>query len=323
MINLNDKVTIIIRSIGERTEQLCRELILAQGIALGNVVIVSEAPFSTAMRKSFEIGIEYGRPWTFCVDADVLLRPEVVQKLIEFAEKQEENIFEVQGFILDKFFGGPREAGNHLYRTSLLDKVIAVIPAEGVNIRPEAHTIQTMVANGYKYVAIPLLIGVHDFEQYYRDIFRKCFVHSHKFSQYAGLLLTTWRKRASNDMDYHVALQGFAQGVSYYGQTLIDTRQQIYRDGFIKLQIEEKTPLLPDSISVAQIEQIIAGWIEPEIYQQQFPTKMGLIQAKHLSSKERFYRHLSTLGPARIVPYIFGWFLKEMGEYLQNLVTDR
>lgn len=33
MTDLNNKVTIIIRSVGERTEQLCRELILAQGVA--------------------------------------------------------------------------------------------------------------------------------------------------------------------------------------------------------------------------------------------------------------------------------------------------
>jgi hypothetical protein len=37
MIDLSQKVTVIIRSVGERTEQLCRKLILAQGIPTENL----------------------------------------------------------------------------------------------------------------------------------------------------------------------------------------------------------------------------------------------------------------------------------------------
>jgi hypothetical protein len=128
MTNLNDKVTIIIRSVGERTEKLCRELILAKGVFAENVVVVREAPFSAVMRKSFETGIQLGLPWTFCVDADLLLRPGAVEKMLHLGDAQPENVCEIQGYILDKFYGRPRQGGVHLYRTAILPLVLASIP---------------------------------------------------------------------------------------------------------------------------------------------------------------------------------------------------
>src|SRR6056297_1819677 len=119
-----ENVIVIIRAAGERTEELCKKLILEQGIAEEYVKIIHEVPFSAALKKSYELGIESGKKWTFCVDADVLLRPHSVRKLTELADKQPENVCEIQGYMMDKFFGGIRRGGVHLYRSSLLPLVL-------------------------------------------------------------------------------------------------------------------------------------------------------------------------------------------------------
>ena len=320
MSALSDNVTIIIRSVGERTEELCRELILAQELDPNNVVVVREAPFSAAMRRSFEIGIECGRPWTLCVDADVLLRVEAVAQIVQLAEHQPQNVCEIQGYILDKFFGGPRHGGGHLYRTALLPLALTKIPSEGVDIRPESYMLKLMDMQGYPRAVIPYLVGLHDFEQFNKDIFRKCLVHAHKHTKYADLFLSIWREHAPTDPDYRIALQGFAKGVEYTGKVLIDAQQDIYQQFDNKLQLNEKPPLPSDKYTLDSIEEIIANWVAPESYQIRFPTKFGLSPPtkKSLSSKEKVIKQMSDLGPIRIVPYSIGWFMRRMGNGLQS-----
>lgn len=331
MNSINDKVTVIIRSVGERTEQLCQALTLAQGICPANVVIVRESPFSAAMRESFAVGIERGRPWTLCNDADVLLRPGAVAQMVQLAEQQAENTCEIQGYILDKYYGGPRQGGVHLYRTALLPESLASIPAEGLNIRPESHTLEAMKAKGYPWVTVPYWVGLHDFEQYYRDIFRKCFVHAHKHQQSTELFLAIWRDGAADDVDYRVALHGFAAGIAHYDNVRIDTRQEIYQTQFAALQIAEKEELPAGNHSLDAIEHIITTWVELEPYRRHFPTQMGLValdrkpaQAlQSLSARERFSRRQSDVGTVRMLPYLIGWLLRRTGTRIQEWASSQ
>lgn len=316
----NDKVTIIIRSAGERTEQLCRELILAQGIPPTDVIIVRESPFSAAMRTSFKIGIERGRPWTLCNDADVLLRPGAIEHIVRLAEEQEENVCEIQGYILDKLFGGPRHGGIHLYRTSLLPKVLASIPAEGVDVRPEYHTLKAMQSQGHPFVIAPYLVGLHDFEQYYADIFRKCLVHAHKHHYLLEMFLTFWREQAPVDKDYYVALQGLGQGIAHCGEVLIDIEQEVYREGFARLGIEEKGAIPIDEYPPAAIEALIAGWQQPEPYRRFYPTEMGLAAlpgVEALPLRKKLAQRLKEWGVLRTALYGLGWTLSRIGNVLQ------
>lgn len=316
MSKINSQLTIIIRSARERTEQLCQDLILAQGVDPGNIVIVREAPFSAALRKSFEIGIERGLPWTFCVDADLLLRPGSIQHMLELADQQPEYVCEIQGYILDKFFGGARPGGVHLYRTCLLSKALSFMPNEGFDIRPEFQVLQIMQSNGYPWVSVPYVVGLHDFEQYYRDIFRKCFVQAHKHEYLTDLFLSIWRKGANDDRDYWVALQGFAAGIAHYAVVRIDTRQAFLQNGFDGLQIKEKSPLPSGQISLDSVENIINTWTEPQLYQEKFPTKMGL--GPEPSVWEGFSKQLKRMGHLRIIPYSAGCLLNRVGNSLKN-----
>lgn len=266
-----DSVTIIIRSVGERTESLCRKLIIDQGVDARSIFLINEAPFSKAMKVAFEIGIAENRSWTFCVDADLLLRPQSIVRMIEHAEKQPPHVCEIQGFVLDKFFGGPRKGGVHVYRTSLLHKVIDLIPLEGKNIRPETYVLNEMRVAGYPWLTVRELVGLHDFEQAYGDIFRKCFVHAHKHLNDAELFIPFWRSNSSHDIDYKIALIGFAEGIKHFGEVRIDKKAQYFQGATQYLGASPQRDVDLSKWNLDRIESMIKTWVEPPEYWENYP----------------------------------------------------
>ena len=219
---IND-VTVIIRSIGERTEELCRLLILEQGVPEENVVLVNERPFSRAMKVSYQTGIDRGLPWTFCVDADVLLSENALSKLLEAAKSGGDDFLGLSGSLLDKFFGIKRTAGNHLFRTRHLQRMIdEILPYEEESIRPESSVIKKLKKEGLEFKKNAAFIGLHDFEQDYKDIARKAFTHSVKHAEYLSEFVSFWKQKADDDLDYKVALYGASRGMLFQGRLKID-----------------------------------------------------------------------------------------------------
>lgn len=106
---MRKEVCVVIRSVKERTEELCKKLIVEQGVPESQVFIVHEVPFAASMRKGFELGIESNCQWTYCIDADVLLRPGSMAQMLEAAQRADGMTCELQGVVYDKFFGGARE----------------------------------------------------------------------------------------------------------------------------------------------------------------------------------------------------------------------
>jgi len=311
-------VTVIIRSVGERTEGVCRSLVLEQHIPESAVFIVNEKPFSQSMRRSFELGIEQARAWTLCVDADVLLRANAIADLLAIAKKQPENVCEIQGYILDKFFGGPRQAGNHLYRTKLLPNVIRFIPKEGTNIRPETHTLNAVRDDGYPWKQVQVLVGLHDFEQDFPDIFRKCFIQAHKHVHLTELLVSVWRKLAADDMDYQVALKGFSRGVEYFDDVYIDVNSPVFEEMYSVLGLENKAPLLESDWSLERVEAIISEWSDSDDYRNWFPTRAGF---ESTLSRCLIRKSTSTESnhSSRSIMFLVGWYIERLGKSLKKL----
>jgi hypothetical protein len=142
--------------------------------------------------------------------------------LVDSAERFETNVFEVQGLVLDKFFGVKRPAGNHLYRTRLIPKALEFIPEEGKSLRPESDMLNAMSAQGFSWAQQDTVVGIHDFEQFYSDIYRKCFLHAHKHQRIVPEIETFWKKMSTDDKDYEVALWGLRSGKIYEGTVLVD-----------------------------------------------------------------------------------------------------
>lgn len=204
---LADSVTVVVRSVDERTAARCVEL-LAEQIPAQNIFVVQRSPFAAALKEGLEIGIAQNRKWTLAVDADVLAAKDVILRMFIEGEFAPPHVFEIHSQVLDKFFGGVRFGGMKLYRTALLPKAIPQIPAPGDAKRPEATIIKYMHKNGHPFVASPIVAGVHDFEQRYTDIFRKGYTHAAKSDAFMPVLLPFWKREAAHDDDFKVLLAG-------------------------------------------------------------------------------------------------------------------
>jgi len=222
-LTVQAEITAVVRSAGERTKELCYRLLCDQ-LPPENIVVIEEYPFTSALRKSFQMGIELGRPWTLCVDADTLLRRKSALNLLTWGLATESCIFQIQCDVFDKLFAVPKKAGVRLYRTSLLPRAIACIPADGVSQRPETMVRDQMTALGYPSLYKRVTVGLHDFEQYYRDLYRKAFVHAHKHDWETQSIEPLWQKLSDRDPDYKVALRGLRDGRLFKGIVPLDVR---------------------------------------------------------------------------------------------------
>ena len=324
--SLKDRVSIIIRSSGERTEFLCKELVLAQGLPAENITVIKQVPFSRSLYAAYEAGIASDRPWTLCLDADVLLLNNSIQELVRYAENQAPSIFEIRGLVLDKFFGGLRQGGTHLYRTSLLPQALIFIPLEQDQIRPEQHTLDAMKAQGFPWKRMNYLTGIHDFEQYYRDIFRKGFVQAHKHQEYAEIFISYWPEMAGRDFDFTIALKGYIEGLEYQGHVRIDVQQDIYREGFDNLHMIEKPDLQPGSFSLPDIDSLVKNWKEPKSYHKYFNFEMisrANERPKYSIRKMNLAEKRKVLGPIKYKLYLIGWGIEKAGDRIKKLVDKQ
>ena len=99
---LQDSVTVVIRSVGERTDAVCRRLVCEQ-IPEANVIVIRERPFGAAVRKTFQTGLERGLRWTLALDADVLVRANALHDMLAWAVSTPEKFFFANFAVADKF----------------------------------------------------------------------------------------------------------------------------------------------------------------------------------------------------------------------------
>jgi hypothetical protein len=211
----------IIRSVDERTSAVCENLI-KQFVPHNGVKVINEQPFSAAIKKMFELGVASGKKWTVCVDADVLVYKKGFLKLIDVAESVSDDIYYVQGLTIDKFLPIIRSAGSGIYRNKWVKDAIQFIPEEGTSVRPETTTMKGMTALGHKCYRTDIVVGLHDFEQWYEDIYRKSFLHATKHQNVFPMVEEYWKKNKNADKDFEVALMGASVRKTYNDTVYVD-----------------------------------------------------------------------------------------------------
>jgi hypothetical protein len=255
--------TIILRSIGERTECLCKRLILDQGYN-DSFYTSNEKPFWKALVRSFELGIEANREFTLCIDADILLFSNAIADMTYTLQQSPPSTFGITGMYYDKFFNRPKYRGVHLYRTEYLRKAISFANQSGEQIRPETYTKGRMEAEGHKWISSKSLFGIHDFGQYYRDIFRKLVVRFVRSSDQTSIFRDISRF-SRWDNDFLVALWGinYAQA-NKQGDTLLDSDYWVpVANAMMKEKgLTEKPALVVNDLKGLQKRVQMLGWIQ-------------------------------------------------------------
>lgn len=305
----------VIRTTGERTFETCRRLVLEQ-MPETRLHVVKEYPFEAALRRCYEIGLNSGAEWMVTIDADVLLKRNAIASLLEEAAAMPENHFQMEGMVLDKLTRRFRWAGYRAYRVRHLDAAWKLLPADRAEIRPESSTLDRMAAQGYPYLRSRRIYGVHDYEQYLRDIYRKAYVHASKHPQWLPELLATWKNLARSDVDLRVALAGAHDGLLAHEEPRIDTRDFLGKTEEIlaKLGLEEKEALASDGVVFETIDELIGNAIKsPEI-------KEVAVDASPPSQLARLF---SGLGPIRILPYLAGAVLCRLGDCIKRLAKGK
>lgn len=236
------KAIAVIRSVGERTEEVCKRLLTEQ-LPGTEVVVIHETPFERALRRCFDIGLEAKTDWLIAVDADHLLLPGAMGVLLAAAE-MEPYSFQVQGRFRCKFSLSERDGGPRLYRVSALKLVKRNLAPIGLELRPESAMLKRVAREGYPAAKVPVVVCLHDHEQWYSDIYRKGVMHGAKFAQWRKTLLPRWKELAANDTDYRVLIAGFESGAKGL-LTDASRHRSAARAALERLGIAEKPPL-PD-----------------------------------------------------------------------------
>lgn len=210
---ITEEVLVIVRSSGERTETVCmrrlQEIFGKQAV----VLIKGIVPFSEAVRESFKAALKANKKWALVVDADVLVSDNIVSFLesCDVYFRKHKRAFAFGGLLYDKFLLQNRVVGAHLYCTKYISKAMKFIDESSRQLRPETYVKKQMQKRGYDIFICNIVIGIHDFFQYDRDIFRKGILHSKK---HAGVdeLYIMWQKLQENDRDYFWICEGVNEG---------------------------------------------------------------------------------------------------------------
>ncbi len=238
---------IVIRSAKERTKEACRYL-AGKELPDELIHVIEQTPFEAAVRKCYRLGMESGKKWMITIDADILPVPGFLSKIEKFAEEADENVIMFNAIIHDKLLLKYRSGGIKTYRAKYLGEALEYVPENGTTLRPEAATLLKMTERGLKKKNFPDVIGLHDYKQYYHDIYRKCFFHAAKHTDEIGGLLTRWKELSEKDADYKTAIRGAIDGLLSEKDAKPDVRlfDERSRKAVSDLGINEKPDIVPD-----------------------------------------------------------------------------
>jgi len=192
-----DHVAVIQRHAHERTQEV--GLALAVREFPGSTVhAVAAGDFPTTLRRCFELAVELDREWTVTVDGDVLLLPGSGRSILRLIRLMPHRAGHADLLVQDRVTGEARSAGVRVYRTATMRIALEDGDWSGV-LRPETHLLESLA--GVESWSPSVLVGLHDHEQYLRDLFRTTLVMARKKAHQRERLLSLWRTRADGDDD--------------------------------------------------------------------------------------------------------------------------
>ena len=264
-------VNVVIRSVGERTENACVRVVQSQISPESRVHIIRDRPFADAHIDSVRWATATDGAWSLFLDADVLLRRDAIAQMLREAESISTPFYMLNFRVLDRGFGGPAY-GVHLYSTRHLHTALQFADMARDDQRPESRMVREMA----KRERVPSLssatiAGIHGYEQSYRDVYRTAFVRAVKFRRHHNYFLRLYRTHYSDwehDHDYQVMLWGLLDG-TIYG---LDHQKAPLESGFYQdkagqvlsmLSIAEKKPYVLDQ---DELERIVDEHVSDEWY---------------------------------------------------------
>ena len=263
-------VTVVIRAAGERTKELCAAIVAEQLGDPTKVHIVCERPFHKALQRSIEIAVAEDAKWSVFLDADVLLRRNALHDMLTELENAPRPFYMMNFLILDRGFCGFSYGGVHCYTTKLLEEAYQFIPMASTEQRPETYLVRQMAKAGYPWVESATIVGLHGYEQFYRDLYRTTFVRAAKFARLRGYMLRRYRAGYAYDDESKVMLWGLIDGILHSERDVyapLDVGFYAERSSQVleMLGIAERGPLSAAD-RPSYVEDVIASFVPDEDY---------------------------------------------------------
>jgi hypothetical protein len=177
-------MAIAVRATNERTlTNLYAQL--KQQMETGDIIEVfgDQEPFAEKMLRVYKWCLLQNLPISLVIDADILLRKSALKNIRKKFESLPSHCSGFGVMLFDRYFKRPKFRGLHIYRTCFLNLYIQNLPKVIDSLRPETD-LKKIVGNlghphdnGFVnfYVA-----GLHDYDQWYRDIYFKMLIRSHR-----------------------------------------------------------------------------------------------------------------------------------------------
>lgn len=238
----------VVRTIGERTEEVCIELIHRQKAENEKVSILNESTHVDAIEKTFLLGLRSEADWLVAVDADMLLLPGGVSEMREEVKSCDANVFVAYPAVYDKLYS-IRRWGVSLYRVSMLEELYDTFKELKNNhhLKIEGGAIKEVAKGKNEIFYSRKVVALHDFHQYYRDLYRKVYLNTVRNPGYKKKAEKNWEKISHLDADYLVMLQAMRDAKSEnreLANSVNDFTSTELTDRIGTLGLKEKGPLL-------------------------------------------------------------------------------
>ena len=163
---------VIVRTVGERTTDACLRAVRPQ-VTPRNLRVLSVRPFPRSVVQGFRTAAREQPEWVFTLDADTILVHDAIARLRTLCDHAEPEVFHVKGLLLCRVYGGAQPRGFHAFRGSMLPEALGHLDAVENTTRPETSVVRRMEAAGHPSRFYAEILGIHDFEQRFSDLFHK------------------------------------------------------------------------------------------------------------------------------------------------------
>lgn len=240
------EVQLIVRETGERTREACLSVVRRQ-LPDDRIRVISERPFSRAVRRGLEIGASQRPAWLFTLDADVLLTPTAIADLLALCHAAPDDAFHVKGLLVCRVYGGTQPRGFHAFRGPLLDEALGFVGLDPQSTRPETSVVRRMEQAGHRSVFAGHILGLHDYEQSLRHLYIKALLRARKTDQLDSLK-SRLAAKVSEHPDFLVSLWGLEDARASDGAELDwDAPQPRLEVRLREADLRDKGPLVASS----------------------------------------------------------------------------
>lgn len=205
----------VIRTVGERTEEVCIELVNRQKGEQESLHVLRKNTHAKAVESTIAIGLESQAKWLVAIDADMLLTPGSISTIRKEIRLCPDSIAVLHPAVVDKLYR-MRRWGLTVYRKAVMselnDKFQNIKKKQ--NIKIESAAIKALGENKQRQVYFSREVSaIHDFYQYYKDLYRKAYLNVSRNQGFNKDVKKCWMRLAKSDPDYLVMYKAMEDAI--------------------------------------------------------------------------------------------------------------